>query len=130
MQDLELFLLSVWNETEQKMYYQKKFGGDFISNEKCFSMNAVALNISENNKYAQMILRIPIGKKDYNGKVVYEGDIVKSGTYYSCVGKNGHLLSINGYADIGANFAYSDGNFEIIGNIYENPEFAKKHNLI
>ena len=130
MQDLELFLLSVWNQTEQKMYYQKKFGGDFISGEKSFSMNAVALNISENNEYAQMILRIPIGKKDKNGKVVFEDDIVKSKDYHSRVGHNGELLAIGGYADIGANFAYWAGNFEIIGNIYENPEFAKKHNLI
>lgn len=130
MQDLELFLLSVWNQTEQKMYYQKKFGGDFICDDKCFSMNPVALNISENNEYAKMIVRRSIGKKDRNGRVVYENDIVKSGRYHSCVGNNGDLLPINGYRDIGANFAYGYGNFEIIGNIYENPEFAKKHNLI
>jgi len=122
MQDLELFLLSVWNETEQKMYYQEKFGGDFIADGKCFSMNAVALNISENNEYAKMIVRRPIGKKDRNGKVVYENDIVKSGTYHSCIGNRGSLLPIDGYNDIGANFSYVDGNFEIVGNVYENPE--------
>jgi len=125
MQDLHLFLLSVWNETEQKMYYQEKFGGDFIADGKCFSMNAVALNISENNEYAKMIVRKPIGKKDRNGKVVYENDIVKTGIYHSCVRNDGSLLPIDGYSDIMANFAYFGGNFEIVGNVYENPELAK-----
>ena len=130
MQDLELSLLRVWNEAEQKMYYQEKFGGDFISDGKCFSMNAVALNISENNEYAQMIIRKPIGSRDKNGKLVFEDDIVKSKDYHSRVGHNGELLAIDGCRDIGANFAYWDGNFEIVGNIYENPELAKTHNLI
>lgn len=74
------------------------------------------------------------GLVDWEGVEVYEGDIVKIPDDYSAFGKNaGEILKVafdsgcfrlKTFHGRGRGFYFEDNNtVEIIGNIYENPEF-------
>jgi len=68
-----------------------------------------------------------IGHKDKNGKEIYEGDIVRSGALLlaGAVYWDKYMWNVKDYYDASADNptdAFSEGVFEVIGNIYENPE--------
>ena len=76
------------------------------------------------------------GIKDKNGKEIYEGDIVNEGdNYYSVVEWNDHVggpgFFLHEYYPNGENDRYHDFHayttypYEVIGNIYENPELLE-----
>ena len=75
------------------------------------------------------------GFKDKNGKEIYDGDIIKFGTslvIYEVIFTNGtsEHSCFNGWGliniDSKLRYHLNDRNFyEIIGNIYENPELIK-----
>ena len=81
------------------------------------------------------------GLKDKNGKEIYEGDIYKSNGYYYeiifhegafCVSKIGVFdpvpVNWKGQSSEGSDDCIIEqwsSEFEIIGNIYENPELLK-----
>lgn len=75
------------------------------------------------------------GLKDKNDKEIYEGDIVKSenGRFWEIEFDTGSFGAARKTVDLKAvsdwiscsSIAFEDLNFEVIGNIYENPELLK-----
>ena len=83
------------------------------------------------------------GRKDKNGKLIYEGDIFDKGTYCKWIVtwfKNRFILVPDfeyknkdkcandrkcGFKYFENNYSYADREDEVIGNIYENPELLE-----
>lgn len=98
-----------WNKEKKEIVY--RFFSIDNTNGLCWYQNPM-----ENLPY---ILMQYTGLKDKNGKEIYEGDIVYS-TYYR------HNIEIEDIFTMYKWFDYPESEeFEIIGNIYENPELIK-----
>lgn len=82
------------------------------------------------DKLKDIVLMQCTGLKDHNGKLIYEGDIVKE--------RNNFILQITYRQDKGAFYLENDriagaiselrcstNTMEVIGNIYENPELLE-----
>ena len=124
-----------WDKKEKKMYF---FGNWSLDSEYTnFALGFEHINweqgVVTKEDTKNCILMQYTGLKDKNGKEIYEGDILRNayGKYivywlqYDCQFVMAENIKI--VEDAGFNYILSKGNikeFEIIGNIYENPASA------
>lgn len=127
MQDRFKFRVVYYNDIEKKYFI---FEPDLISADG--TARAYAYGESGADEYYDTVtLNQCTGLKDKNDKLIYEGDIVKifhvSGTMQ---GK--YFFDVVGWNDLRCRFdtenygiINDDDVYEVIGNIYENPELLE-----
>ena len=110
-----------WHAEKQAMFSLGEDQWDAPDYE-CLSLNDMIQKMSERG----WVLMQFTGLKDRNGKEIYEGDILRSPTGYYYV----KAITVDGFH--GYRFMYgpsvltqADGDGEVFGNIYENPELLK-----
>lgn len=113
----------VYNPRDNKVHYDIT-GFEFIN--KC-EMSGVFIDGAFFLKEEVELMQYT-GLKDKNGKEIYEGDIVKADFFEKqVVGKISYgmgcfCITNSGVSD---NQLFIFNNYEVIGNIYENPELLK-----
>ena len=122
------FKFRVWDKqsnsyTKEKKFYIDDFGGLFK-----YEKSKSTVYINSDNPYImclcsdRYICEQCTGLKDKNGKLIYEGDIVKFENEISEV-----KWCINGFAiDDGIQYLVDDMDIEVIGNVHENKELLNE----
>jgi uncharacterized phage protein (TIGR01671 family) len=113
---------------EQRIMHEFGLGQDYFKH--CFSP------VDEENytcelEYATAIMQYT-GLKDKNGKEIYEGDVVSDGKIKSKVFWGKYSLRLYHINTVKTSHPGSEwmpfrfeGDYEVIGNIYENPELCE-----
>lgn len=125
------FKFRFWHKPTNKMFNCFTFNPMFVFDN---TLNGVHSTPTSPAKYEDCILMQCTGLKDKNGKLIYEGDIVKFSSIYGYgifeIKWSDELVSF-GYEDKETDFCelgrlYQEAAYvEILGNIYENPEFLE-----
>ena len=130
---------------DNKIYYQDKYeayGDNLSSIDICKETITITSFYNYEDVYRfedeEVKLMQYTGVKDKNGKEIYEGDIVlikldETSTWYKTVVKFKEGAFIASLID-GEDYIYifnrgfDSNDFEILGNVYENPELLQENN--
>jgi hypothetical protein len=135
------FKFRCWDKVQQQMHYDdfiitsvgkihKPFPsslemGTIQGNDDEIAYRYLQFDQAENNDNSVIVMQCT-GKKDKNGKLIYENDLLKDGK-----GQIGKVFWHSSTCSFAVNWLMKDGSYEtdncfgygeIIGNIYENPE--------
>ena len=138
------FRFRAWDKKNKRMLYniQEAYDGGCVEDEKgndvetcyvdCFSS---FFPYDDNDKNEEFIVEQCTGHKNKNGRLIYEGDIVKRHSKYSEDEKDVVLQvewNCKGARYITTDkkhdnwiFSMFDYEYEILGNIYEKPELLE-----
>ena len=134
---MDRFKFRVWNKKsnayiKEKMFYVDKFGGLFKyeKSKSTIYINSPYIMCLCVNNY---ILEQCTGLKDKNGKLIYEGDILK-GSNGSINGQEWEFTHVVKWNDKSRRLVLPDFEpdedwshyYNVIGNIHENPELLKE----
>ena len=109
------FKFRAWDKNKKIMIYNAERTYDGLAGVEDWNAFVDVLN------HDNYIVEQCTGLKDKNGKLIYEGDIVKFKNDISEV-----KWCINGFAiDDGVQYLVDDMDIEVIGNIHENRELLK-----
>lgn len=121
----------VWTGT--KMEYNIVAGRDGVFYAKIHPRDSACLEPTSRYEIDTPVMQFT-GKLDVLGGKIFEGDIVKYPVWLDRNGKKKHpqpgvVIYDNGcfFVKVGINYFYFDRIPEIIGNIYENPEYLKNN---
>lgn len=111
-----------WCKKDKMMYYDIVYGIEFEDGSKYNFCNFIGSN--DQDDYHEWVSMQYTGLKDKNGKAIYEGDVLKhkddrvSSIEYDAP----HFILRHHNGHDGTDFPAKRNVFEVIGNIYSNPE--------
>jgi uncharacterized phage protein (TIGR01671 family) len=117
------FKFRAWDKEQKKMFYNAQMTYDYSLVSDACEADSFGTVLTDDN----MIVMQCTGLKDKNGKLIYEGDIVKE-FYTDFINFSGNHAIVVEWDNLNASYNFENlqnCEREVIGNIYENKELLE-----